>query len=54
MHLQPVFAGVPVEGGAVAEDLYARGVCLPSGSGMTDGDVERVVEAVVEAVEAPE
>ena len=28
MHLQPVFAGVPVEGGAVAEDLYARGVCL--------------------------
>ena len=40
----------PVEGGAVAEDLYARGVCLPSGSGMTDADVERVVEAVVGAV----
>ena len=50
MHLQPVFAGAPVEGGAVAEDLYARGVCLPSGSGMTDGDVERVVEAISGAV----
>ena len=46
MHLQPVFAGVPVEGGEVAEDLYRRGVCLPSGSGMTDADVERVVEAI--------
>ena len=50
MHLQPVFAGCPVEGGAVAEDLYARGVCLPSGSGMTDDDVARVVEEVVGVV----
>jgi pyridoxal phosphate-dependent aminotransferase EpsN len=47
MHLQPVFAGVPVIGGSVAEDLYARGVCLPSGSSMSDGDVERVIAAVI-------
>jgi dTDP-4-amino-4,6-dideoxygalactose transaminase len=46
MHLQPVFAGVPVVGGAVAADLFDRGVCLPSGSSMSDGDVERVVAAV--------
>ncbi len=46
MHLQPVFAGVPVVGGAVSEDLFDRGVCLPSGSGMTDDDVERVVDAL--------
>ena len=52
MHLQPVFSGLPVEGGAVAEDLYARGVCLPSGSSMTDGEVERVIEAVKAAVGA--
>ena len=45
MHLQPVFEGVPVIGGEVAEDLYTRGVCLPSGSAMSDGDVDRVVEA---------
>ena len=46
MHLQPVFEGVPCVGGAVAESLYATGVCLPSGSGMTDEAVERVVTAV--------
>lgn len=50
MHLQPVFAGVPVIGGAVAEDIFATGVCLPSGSAMTDGDVERVVAAVTAAL----
>ena len=46
MHLQPAFAGVPVVGGGVAVDLFRRGVCLPSGSGMSDADVERVVESV--------
>lgn len=46
MHLQPVFDGVPVIGGRVSEDLYERGVCLPSGSSMTDDDVDRVIDAV--------
>ena len=45
MHLQPVFEDVPVIGGRVAEDLYTTGVCLPSGSAMSDDDVDRVVEA---------
>jgi dTDP-4-amino-4,6-dideoxygalactose transaminase len=46
MHLQPVFAGCPVRGGAVAEAIFRRGLCLPSGSSMTDADVERVVAGV--------
>jgi len=46
MHLQPVFAGRRVRGGAVAEDLFARGLCLPSGTAMSDGDVRRVCDAV--------
>lgn len=46
MHLQPVYAGYESIGGAVAEDLFARGLCLPSGSAMTEGDIARVVEAV--------
>ena len=50
MHLQPVFEGVPVERGSVAEAIFDRGVCLPSGSAMTDGDVDRVVEAIRRAV----
>jgi len=46
MHLQPVFKGARVRGGAVAADLFERGLCLPSGTGMTDGDIVRVVDAV--------
>lgn len=46
MHLQPVFAGCRVRGGSVAQELFARGLCLPSGSSLTAGDLERVVEVV--------
>jgi dTDP-4-amino-4,6-dideoxygalactose transaminase len=46
MHLQPVFADVPVVGGSVAADLFERGLCLPSGSSMSDDDVGRVVAAI--------
>jgi pyridoxal phosphate-dependent aminotransferase EpsN len=43
MHLQPVFAGCRVRGGAVSAGLFKRGLCLPSGSQMTYNDLERVV-----------
>lgn len=46
MHLQPIYAGSPVRGGAVAERLYATGLCLPSGSSLTSDEQERVIEAV--------
>jgi dTDP-4-amino-4,6-dideoxygalactose transaminase len=46
MHLQPVFERYPVVGGAVAEDLFARGLCLPSGSNLAREDLERVVKVV--------
>jgi dTDP-4-amino-4,6-dideoxygalactose transaminase len=46
LHLQPVFAGCETVGGAVAEDLFRRGLCLPSGTGMTEADIERVVEVI--------
>jgi dTDP-4-amino-4,6-dideoxygalactose transaminase len=46
MHLQPVFKDARVRGGAVAADLFERGLCLPSGTGMTEGDIARVVDAV--------
>jgi len=51
MHLQPVFADVPVIGGSVAAELFERGVCLPSGSAMTDDDVDRVIGAVVDSTD---
>jgi pyridoxal phosphate-dependent aminotransferase EpsN len=47
MHLQPVFADCAVRGGRVAEEIFRTGLCLPSGSAMTDDDVNRVVDAVL-------
>jgi pyridoxal phosphate-dependent aminotransferase EpsN len=46
MHLQPVFAGHPAVGGEVAADLFARGLCLPSGSSLSDADRARVAGIV--------
>ncbi|RYU81630.1 DegT/DnrJ/EryC1/StrS family aminotransferase [Hymenobacter persicinus] len=50
LHLQPLFAGVPTYGGEVCADLFARGLCLPSGTAMTDADLRRVAEALAEAL----
>lgn len=46
MHLQPVFAACDRFGGDVAEDLFNRGLCLPSGSNLTEADLARVVAVV--------
>ena len=43
IHMQPVFKDCRVRGGEVSEDLFERGLCLPSGTQMTDEDLERVV-----------
>jgi pyridoxal phosphate-dependent aminotransferase EpsN len=50
MHLQPVFRAFPVVGGGVGEDLFRRGICLPSGSALTRPELERVVEGFLAAV----
>jgi len=46
MHLQPVFSGCEAIGGTVAEDLFRRGLCLPSGSNLPPEDVDRVAAIV--------
>ena len=46
MHLQPVFRDCVMRGGGVSADLFRRGLCLPSGSALTDHDRERIVAAV--------
>ena len=43
MHLQPVFAHCPAYVNAVSESLFTRGLCLPSGTVMSEEDLERVV-----------
>jgi pyridoxal phosphate-dependent aminotransferase EpsN len=47
MHMQPVFRRCELRGGAVAEQLFREGLCLPSGSGLTD-EQQRVVIAGIE------
>ena len=45
MHLQPAYRDCRVVGGAVAEDLFLRGLCVPSGSTLSDEDQGRVLDA---------
>jgi dTDP-4-amino-4,6-dideoxygalactose transaminase len=47
MHLQPLFADAPARVDGTAERLFDTGLCLPSGSGMTDGDLERVIAEIL-------
>ncbi|MCT4215211.1 aminotransferase class I/II-fold pyridoxal phosphate-dependent enzyme [Elizabethkingia anophelis] len=46
MHMQPVFYNAPYYGGKVAEELFEDGLCLPSGSSMTDTERERITKTV--------
>jgi dTDP-4-amino-4,6-dideoxygalactose transaminase len=50
MHLQPAYAGFEVLGSKVAEGLFATGLCLPSGSSLTDAEVEEVAGRVATAL----
>jgi dTDP-4-amino-4,6-dideoxygalactose transaminase len=49
LHMQPAFRDAPSMGGAVAEALFARGICLPSGSGMAPEAQYRVIRAICAA-----
>ncbi len=47
MHLQPIFSEAPYYGETVAEKLFEDGLCLPSGSNLTDDERERISEAIL-------
>jgi FlaA1/EpsC-like NDP-sugar epimerase/dTDP-4-amino-4,6-dideoxygalactose transaminase/lipopolysaccharide/colanic/teichoic acid biosynthesis glycosyltransferase len=53
MHAQPAFRGHPARLDGTADRLFATGLCLPSGSAMSDVDLERVIEAVWTALTKP-
>ena len=52
MHLQPVYQDrqAPMYGGTVSEELFRDGLCLPSGVGMTDDEIDRVCDIVRETL----
>lgn len=47
MHLQPVFENYPYYGGNVAKELFDNGLCLPSGSNLTEVDRKRIKNVIV-------
>lgn len=50
MHLQPVFKGKTYFGNDVAENLFGRGICLPSGSNLSDSDKNRIADVLRKAL----
>jgi dTDP-4-amino-4,6-dideoxygalactose transaminase len=46
MHLQPIYEKYPYYGKNIAEDLFENGLCLPSGSNLTDDDRSRIVNVL--------
>lgn len=46
MHLQPLFKNCKVFDNGVSEDLFSRGLCLPSGSNMNDINLDRVIDNI--------
>ena len=50
LHLQPLFAGCEYYGEDIAERFFNRGLCLPSGSSLTDSDLERIITLIKESL----
>lgn len=46
MHLQSVFKGSRIRGGSISENLFERGLCLPSGTQMADEDIRRITAII--------
>lgn len=46
MHMQPFFQGTAYYGGTVAQQLFENGLCLPSGSNLTEDDFDRIFSAL--------
>jgi pyridoxal phosphate-dependent aminotransferase EpsN len=53
LHLQPVFAHCRARGGAVAKAAFEHGLCLPSGSRLSDADFDRVCTIVLDTQRQP-
>jgi dTDP-4-amino-4,6-dideoxygalactose transaminase len=51
MHLQPIFEKYPFYGAGVAAELFDKGLCLPSGSNLTEVELNRVVTAITSLLE---
>lgn len=46
MHMQPIFKDAAYYGGTISEELFKKGLCLPSGSNLTEEELKRIEEAI--------
>ena len=53
MHLQPVFEDCPYFGDGLSAALFEKGLCLPSGSNLTEDEFERIVDVLRTTLRAP-
>ena len=53
MHQQPVFAGAKSVITGIADQIFEDGLCLPSGTSMTDTEVDRVIDEIMIALNTP-
>ena len=53
MHQQPVFAGAESVITGVADQIFEDGLCLPSGTSMTNAEIDRVIDEIVKALNTP-
>jgi dTDP-4-amino-4,6-dideoxygalactose transaminase len=44
--MQPIFKTAKMYGGSVCEELFQKGLCLPSGSNLTKDDLNRVIKVI--------
>ncbi|WP_026934180.1 DegT/DnrJ/EryC1/StrS family aminotransferase [Christiangramia echinicola] len=50
MHMQPIFKDCPFYGTGIAENMFEKGLCLPSGSNLTDEDRDRIERAILDCL----
>ena len=50
MHLQPIFKDCLFFGDGICDELYTRGLCLPSGSSLDESDLNRTTKAILDNV----
>lgn len=51
MHLQPIFSDASYFGGKVSEELFQKGLCLPSGSDLSLKELNRISNIIVNSIE---
>ena len=50
MHLQPVFSSCPAYTTGISEELFNKGLCLPSGSNLTDDDRSKIIDIITKTL----